>query len=233
MAYHRGGSLVHSHGNYLEFSFRGDICADISKRLADQARQKDGFYENIDESHRALCGRIFEYGARRFRIPDRLRYAELDRDQIVVNLVINRPFERWNVAGIISLAEETREITVALSADLDLEEGDYLVHEYWSDTFYGVVSGNITVSVPARGCAVLAIRKKTGQLQMVSTSRHITQGAVDLLDVTACGDTLSGVSKVVRGDPYMIKAFDPKTGRLLEKRLLPENTGAVVWEIQR
>lgn len=101
----------------MEFSFRGDICADISKRLADQARQKDGFYENIDESHRALCGRIFECGARRFRIPDRLRYAELG-----------------------------------------LEEGDYLVHEYWSDTFYGVVSGSVTVSVPACGCAVLAVR---------------------------------------------------------------------------
>ena len=43
--------------------------------------------------------------------------------------------------------------------DLGLVEGEYLVHEYWSDTFYGIISGAVTV--PACGCAVLAIWKKT------------------------------------------------------------------------
>ena len=164
--------------------------------------------------------------------PMEMRELELDRDQFVVNLVINRPFERWNVAGIINLAEEVREITVDLSADLGLEEGEYLVHEYWSDTFYGVVSGSVTVSVPACGCAVLAVRKKAEHLQLVSTSRHITQGAADLVTVSYNNGVLSGLSKVVQGDLYTVKAFDPKTACLLEKSFLPDVTGQLAWTIE-
>ena len=164
--------------------------------------------------------------------PMEMRELPLDRDQLIVNLAVNRPFEQWNTVGVMNLAEEDREITVDLSEDLGLEDGEYLVHEYWTDTFYGVVSGSLTVKVSACGTAVLAVRKKTGSLQLVSTSRHITQGAADLLDVTSKEGVLSGVSKVVKGDPYTVKAFDPKTGRLLEKTVLPEATGELTWTLE-
>ena len=164
--------------------------------------------------------------------PMEMREQLLDRDELVVNLMVSRPFESWNVAGIINLAEESRQIDVDLSDDLGLENGEYLVYEYWTNTFYGVVRDTVTVTVPACGTAVLAVRKKTGHLQLVSTSRHITQGAADLLELHYCDGVLSGISKVVKDDPYTIYAFDPKTERLITKDFLPESTGKLSWYIK-
>lgn len=164
--------------------------------------------------------------------PMDMRELELDGDRLVVDLTVSRPFERWNVTGLVNLAEEERQITLDLAQELGLEDGQYLVHEFWSDTFYGTVSGQLTVTVPACGCAVLAIRKKTGRLQLVSTSRHITQGAVDLVNVEYRDGALRGVSKVVAGDPYTVKAYDPATDRLVERTFLPETSGELTWTLE-
>ncbi len=164
--------------------------------------------------------------------PMEIRELDMNSDSLIVNLLVNRPFERWNVAGVFNFANEERVITVDFAKDLGLEDGEYLVHEYWSDTFHGVVSGSLTVTLPACATAVLSIRKKTDQLQLVSTSRHITQGAADLVQVSCRDDVLSGVSKVVKGDPYTIKAYDPHSGQLLQKTLLPEYTGEFEWSIK-
>jgi len=164
--------------------------------------------------------------------PMEMREQELEQDNMIINLFINRPFEKWNVAGVMNFAEEEKEITVDLTKDLGLDDGEYLIYEYWTDTFYGIVRGSLTVKLPACGNAVLSVRKVTGQLQLVTTSRHLTQGAAELLDVVCEETKISGVSKVVKGDPYTIKAFDPKTGRLLEKTVLPEATGELAWTLE-
>lgn len=164
--------------------------------------------------------------------PMEIRELELEGDSLIINLMINRPFERWNVAGVMNLADEERTVTVNLSEDLGLEEGEYLVHEYWRDTFYGVVSDTLTLTLPACATAVLAVRKKTGQPQLVSTSRHMTQGGADLVRVTVGDGVLSGVSKVVKDDPYTIKIYDPKSDKLLEKTILPQMTGELEWTFE-
>jgi len=47
--------------------------------------------------------------------------------------------------------------------------------------------------------------------QLISTSRHITQGIVDVLDEKWDGatKTLSGRSKIVGGDPYELRVVLP------------------------
>ena len=164
--------------------------------------------------------------------PMDMREQVLEKDEIIVNLVVDRPFEKWNVAGVLNLHEEEWEITVDLEKDLGLEAGEYLVHEYWTDTFYGVVSGSLTVKLPACGCAVLAVRKKTGKLQLVTTNRHLTQGAAEILDMKLENGKLCGVSKVVAGDAYTVKAYNPETGNLVEKTFLPEKTGQLSWSVE-
>lgn len=164
--------------------------------------------------------------------PMDMRELGLEKDEVIINLVIDRPFEKWNVAGVLNLNEEEKEITVDLEKDLGLENGEYLVYEYWTDTFYGVVRGSLTVKLPACGCGVLAVRKKTGKLQLVTTSRHLTQGAAELLDVKLEKGKLLGRSKVVKGDAYCVKAYDPETGKLLEKTFLPEMTGELAWALE-
>ena len=53
---------------------------------------------------------------------------------------------------------------------------------------------------------ILSVVKNEGHPQVISTSRHISHGAIDLQDVKwdAEGRVLSGVSKVVGGEAYSL-----------------------------
>lgn len=81
---------------------------------------------------------------------------------------------------------------------------EHHLYEFWSkahDTFTGKISRN----VPARSCLVLAVNPEVSEPTVLSTSRHITQGAVDLVKADWKNDTLTGSSKIVGNDPYEIR----------------------------
>jgi hypothetical protein len=61
--------------------------------------------------------------------------------------------------------------------------------------------------LPPASCRILAIRPASTQPQVLGTSRHITQGVVDLLEEKWDSDTktLQGASRVVANDPYELR----------------------------
>ena len=61
--------------------------------------------------------------------------------------------------------------------------------------------------MPAESCIALAIRPRANHPQLISTSRHVTQGIVDVADEKwdAATKTLSGRSKLVGEDPYELR----------------------------
>ena len=62
------------------------------------------------------------------------------------------------------------------------------------------------------------IRERADHPQIVATSRHVSCGAVDLVDVRWRGDTLSGVSDLVGGDPYDLYLTEPPGYRFVAAR---------------
>jgi hypothetical protein len=60
-------------------------------------------------------------------------------------------------------------------------------------------------------CRVLAIRPVSTHPQLISTSRHVTQGILDVLEENWNDQTmtLSGISRVVANDPYELRAVVP------------------------
>ncbi|HTV47929.1 MAG TPA: hypothetical protein VMG59_05755 [Phycisphaerae bacterium] len=68
-----------------------------------------------------------------------------------------------------------------------------------------------TFDLPGRTCLVMAIRPRTKNPQLISTSRHVTQGAVDLVSEqwNPETNTLSGTSKVVGGSAYELRISQP------------------------
>jgi hypothetical protein len=86
---------------------------------------------------------------------------------------------------------------------------EYVVYDYWRNAPASSIRGRLQITVPAESCLVLAVRPKAKQPQLISTSRHITQGMVDVLEEKWDADalTLSGVSKVVANDPYELRIF--------------------------
>jgi hypothetical protein len=84
--------------------------------------------------------------------------------------------------------------------------------------------------------------------QLIATSRHLTGGGVDLVDLKWDGRILHGESKLVARDPYTLfitapmgyrfENFECKTlapekiereGMLVKITLLPETSGKVTW----
>ena len=155
-------------------------------------------------------------------------------ESVIVNLGIAKAFEEWNVVQVVNLKTQERTITVDFDGELHLDEGSYLVYDYWRKEFLGKLAGSVTLTLPACGSAVLSIRKYTGKQQIVSTSRHISQGGFDLMDVWLDKEgQLCGRSKVVAGEPYVITAYDPETQEIFCETIHPESTGEVEWSMRR
>ena len=85
---------------------------------------------------------------------------------------------------------------------------NYYVYEFWSDRLIGKLSGTapLEASLAAGEARMYSVREVLDRPQVLSTNRHLMQGYLDLANVTwnAGKKTLSGVAKVVGGEPFRI-----------------------------
>jgi hypothetical protein len=109
------------------------------------------------------------------------------------------------VVGLFNWEMEDREIDYPLEK-LGLRRGvEYEAFEYWTNRPVGPVRDRLKYKLPGASSAVLAVREMANHPQVVSTSRHITQGLIDLSEERWRDGELSGVSKVVAGDGYEVR----------------------------
>ena len=128
----------------------------------------------------------------------------------------DRPFEHWNVLHRLNWSTKPAERTTVRFADVGLDSSKtYLVYEFWSHQFLGSFNGQVEVpALKAMGLASFAIREQLARPRLVSTSRHLSQGGVDLVSLEWNGNTLAGRSRVVAGDRYEITIRMPAGFRL-------------------
>ena len=129
-------------------------------------------------------------------------------------LEINKPFENWMVLGRTGGQFENipfREL------GLD-EEKKYYVFEFWSKKLVGSFTGSFSPGRidPRFNCQLFCIRERLDHPQVMATSRHITCGGYDLEDVLWQDSELSGKSRVVADDPYILYVSEP-AGLFLKK----------------
>ncbi len=127
---------------------------------------------------------------------------------------IDRPFEHWSVLARFNWSGKGAPETEVKFADLGLEDGrEYVVFEFWTQAFLGKSRGAFRAPAQNTNAApqVFAIRAARSHPWVISTTRHISQGGVSLLDERwdAGSLTLSGRSAVVAGDPYMLTVHLP------------------------
>lgn len=126
------------------------------------------------------------------------------------------------VIGVFNWGKEPLRSNVPLKW-LDLpEHRTYAAFEFWSNRLIAPVENHLQVNLmPAivensEGklsapdepcCAVFSLRKVTNHPLLISTSRHITQGLIDVLSETwdAKQSTLKGESLLVANDPYELR----------------------------
>jgi hypothetical protein len=94
--------------------------------------------------------------------------------------------------------------------DLGLPEGLVHVFDFWNKEYLGAWEKGISIELAPASTRVLTLVPATDQIQLVSTSRHITQGWVDLVSHSLKANTYSGRSKVVKNDPYELRFAFPR-----------------------
>lgn len=122
-------------------------------------------------------------------------------------LTDRRRAPRRDVIGLFNWDSEPCSFDSSLER-LGLAGGtEYLAFDYWGNALAPSLEGRLQMRVPPRSCVVLAVRPRLDRPELLSTSRHITQGIVDVLDERWNGftKTLSGESQVVQHDPYELR----------------------------
>jgi hypothetical protein len=149
------------------------------------------------------------------------------------------------VVGLFNWEQENREIDYPVER-LGLKRGvAYEAFEYWTNKSIEPVRDRLRFKLPASTSAVIAIRAAATHPQVIGTSRHITQGLIDLSNEQWRGGELSGVSKVVAGDPYELRivpgawvaesaehATIAESGSLLRVAVDSSVSGEVHWKVK-
>jgi hypothetical protein len=140
---------------------------------------------------------------------------------------IDRPFEHWSVLARFNWGGKGAPETEVKFADLGLaSDREYLVFEFWTQTFLGKAKGSF--SAPAQNTndalQVFALREARPHPWVISTTRHISQGGVSLLDErwSVGSRTLWGKSAVIAGDPYVLTVHLPESFKLKDATITGE-----------
>ncbi len=123
---------------------------------------------------------------------------------------LNRDYE---VVGIFNL-DERRPLCLRLSwEDLGLPPQALVhVYDFWAQDYLGCWEQGIFVHLAPASCRVLTLLRAEDHPQLLSTSRHITQGWVDLQELSydSASFTMSGRSRLVAGDRYELRFAFPR-----------------------
>ena len=100
-------------------------------------------------------------------------------ERVTVDIV--RDWGRWTLVGLFNGGSSEQEMR-ADWRELALASGRYHAVEFWTGTYLGLSAEGVTTHVPSHGAAVLALRRESNAPLLLSTSLHISQGAVEIED---------------------------------------------------
>jgi len=162
---------------------------------------------------------------------------------------INKPFEKW-----VLLGRTGGDFEAIPFRELGLDaEKEFNVFEFWSKRLIGSFAGSFAPGEidPEFNCQLFCIRERLDHPQVVATSRHITCGGYDLEDVRWGDNSLTGKSRVVADDPYILYITEPsgftlkkasinrdearkveKNEGLVQISFLPTENTIITWKVE-
>ena len=135
------------------------------------------------------------------------------RNKRIWDLKINHLGRSYDVAGVFNFATDRSEQILLKWDDLGLPDHTPIhVFDFWNAEYLGAWPAGMAVDLPPTSCRVLTLLPDNGRIQLISTSRHITQGWVDLvsLNQNAAGDVFDGTSRLIKDDPYELHFVFPR-----------------------
>lgn len=128
-----------------------------------------------------------------------------------MNLAVAKEWENYNVVNVFNNNASDYKALVDIPTDLSVDEGKYLVFDYTKDEFIGVVESEFEVDLKANESRVFSVRKLLDRPQLLSTSRHITQGAAEIKQTRWSNDKkqLTLQVELIANAPYSITIYCP------------------------
>lgn len=138
---------------------------------------------------------------------------------------------RRDVVGAFNFGKQSLKIDYSF-AKLGLTPGKtYHGFDFWENKPVADLAGAFTAELPPMSCRVLALRETTDHPVLVSTSRHVSQGVLEVRRETWKDEALSGVSQIIGGDPCELRIAGLKDGkgrRFLAAQVSPADAEAGV-----
>ncbi|MDI6765477.1 MAG: alpha-galactosidase [Bacteroidota bacterium] len=128
------------------------------------------------------------------------------------NLPVEKNFGKWNVVGLFNWTNDETSI-VLNAADLKLSpKKTYLICERWSEPYIGEMNNEIKINLSPTSSKILSIHEKRNQPIIISSSRHIVQGGVDLADIEwdSKKNILSAESENILDGSYSVTIYIPE-----------------------
>lgn len=150
-----------------------------------------------------------------------------------VQLNIELPFESYTVVDFFNMEQTPTEYEVRLW-ELYLDEGEYHAYDYTKKEYLGYTDGKLRIALNSCESRVIALRPKSDRPQIVSTNRHVTQGAAEIKAMKWENNTLTVTSSLVKDDPYVVTIYVPQgytpkgltvENNICEYKIIPEKTG--------
>ena len=143
-----------------------------------------------------------------------------DRNKRIWDLKVNHLGRAYDVVGVFNFDEGKAVSSYVAWKDLGLP-ADRPVHvfDFWNKEYLGAWEKGMSVDLSPASTRVFTAMPATDQVQLVSTSRHITQGWIDLVshNFNATRNSYSGKSNVIKNDPYELRFAFPRGKHLAIK----------------
>ncbi len=130
------------------------------------------------------------------------------KDVLTTNLAINKEWESYNVISLFNTKNNNQTITVSF-CELGLEKDKYFIYDYTCDKFLGEFDSEFTIDLNPCESRVLSVRKNLNCPQIISTSRHISQGAMEIENLGYNNGELNLTCNLIKNAEYTITLYIP------------------------
>jgi hypothetical protein len=133
--------------------------------------------------------------------------------QTIFSCHISRAFAQWEVVAFFNPDQEKSITRQVEFKRLWLDDTKiYLCFDFWNEKFAGEVSGKMEVTVDPGSVVLYSLHEKTPWPRVISTNRHVKQGAVEIADTyfDDAENILHGTSVSPEGSMHSIFVYMPE-----------------------
>ncbi len=132
-------------------------------------------------------------------------------DVLITNLAVDNGVHNYNLISVLNTTTDPQTKTVNLE-EIGIEMVSPIAFEFYTSALADVKDQTICVELKPNETKVFAVREAAAHPQIVSTSRHITQGVLEIQANQWCEEqrTLTLTAELVERDLYTVTVLVPK-----------------------